>query len=189
MGTPAGTPPPTQASGPPLPRSSQGRTVYTGVANEATVTHLLPGAEYACALTVVNLAGESEPSEAVYFKLPPPVGWEGEPGATPPPLWVSPGPSEPLPSPYGLVEASPSPYPQSPWRRPTDARSDGLHEGWGGIADGVAGANPAAGAAAPYAATDAAIHAAPPPTNPHDAAVAAVTPTRTRTLTPTPTPP
>ena len=35
------------------------------------MTHLLPGAEYACALTVVNMAGESEPSEAVYLAITP----------------------------------------------------------------------------------------------------------------------
>ena len=85
-------------------------------------------------------------------------------------MWTTPAPSEPLPSPYGLLEASPSPYPQSPWRRPLDGRSDGLHEGWGGAADGAAGAGPAAGAASPYAATDAANDAPTPPTNPHDAA-------------------
>ena len=85
-------------------------------------------------------------------------------------MWTTPAPSEPLPSPYGLVEASPSPYPQSPWRRPLDGRSDGLHVGWGGAAAGAAGAGPAAGAAAPYAATDAANDAPTPPTNPHDAA-------------------
>jgi hypothetical protein len=71
MGTPAAQPQPAPVAGPPLPRGSQGRTVYTGVAEQATLTHLLAGAEYACSVTVINVAGESEPSPAVYLALEP----------------------------------------------------------------------------------------------------------------------
>ena len=40
---------------------------------------LLPGAEYACAVTAVNVAGESPPSPPVHFTIPPPDGFDPDP--------------------------------------------------------------------------------------------------------------
>ena len=84
--------PPVEAE-PLLPRSSQGKTIYTGVAEQTMVSRLQPGGEYACTVTAVNVAGESEPSVPVYFTLPPPFDYEPEPSPSPEATDAAPPPS------------------------------------------------------------------------------------------------
>ena len=76
---PTPTPEAAEPASLPLPRASQGVTVYAGPAEECVAHDLLPGAEYACAVTAVNVAGESPPSPPVHFTIPPPDGFDPDP--------------------------------------------------------------------------------------------------------------
>ena len=89
--------------------SGQGKTVYTGAATQAVIPGLLSGGKYACTLTVTNVVGESPPSDAVHFALPPPFGC---------------GPSEPSPSP----SPSPESFADALSRAMRQKRDDELRE-------------------------------------------------------------
>ena len=87
--------------------SGQGKTVYMGAATQAVIPGLLSGGTYACTLTVTNVVGESPPSDAVHFALPPPFGC---------------GPTEPSPSP------SPESFADALSRAMRQKRDDELRE-------------------------------------------------------------